>query len=160
MAQQLTEEPLVDEATLARDLDRARQQLARDLHPQLQRLSDGHGHRLFGSGTTIHVLTDLVRTLVTAGLSIHDCADDQSTGGVCLTPQPGSGEVAASWSTHRVMPRDATMATAYLDTYEAMTDAVAAVLEADGWSVRRTPDGEGVIVTGGTNINDRGDEAV
>jgi hypothetical protein len=145
--------------TLARDLERARQQLARDLHPQLQRLSDGHGHRLFGSGNTIHVLTDLVRTLVTAGLSIHDCADDQSTGGVCLTPQPRSGEVTASWSTHRVMPRDATMATAYLDTHEAMTDALAAVLEADGWTVRRTADGEGVIVTDGTNINDRGDEA-
>lgn len=158
MAQQLAERPLVDESTLVRDLEHAKKQLARDLHPQLQRLSDGRGHRLFGSGNTIHLLTDLVRTLVTAGLTIHDCADDQSTGGVCLTPHPRSGRVTASWATHRVMPRDATMATAYCDTYDAMTEALAAVLEADGWTVRPTPDGEGVVVTDGTQINDRGDE--
>lgn len=149
--------PLVDESDLARDLAQAGQQLQRDVNLQLQRLSDGRGHRLSHSGSTIHRLTDLTRTLVTAGLCVHDCAEDSATGGVCLVPNARTGTVRVSWSTHRVMPRDPTVATAYCETYQAMTDALLTVLEADGWNVRRQPDDEGLLVIDGVRIDDRGD---
>jgi hypothetical protein len=149
--------PLVDEADLDRDLEEARQQLQHDLHVQLQWLSDGRGHRLSSSGNTFHRLTDLTRTLVTAGLCVHDCAEDSATGGVCLVPNPATGTVRVSWSTHRVMPRDPAVATAYCETYQAMTDALLTVLEADGWNARRQPDDEGLLVSDGVRIDDRGD---
>lgn len=152
-----TSPPLVDEASLARDLKEAKRQLQHDLRRELQRLSDDRGHRLGTAGTTFHRLTDLTRTLVTAGLCVHDCVDDSATGGVCLVPDAHTGAVSVSWSTHRVMPRDPTVATAYCDTHQAMIEALLAVLEADGWNVRRQPGDEGLLVADAVHVDDRGE---
>jgi hypothetical protein len=45
-------------------------------------------------------VVEVAATLLDAGLALHDCDGPGPAGGVCLTPEPGSGGILVSWRPH------------------------------------------------------------
>jgi hypothetical protein len=108
-----------------------------DLGAQLDRLPGDWDDRLDDDDDALVTLVvEIAAGLVEAGLQLHDCAGDGSTGGVCLTPEPGRGGVLVSWHQHDRMSRDQVRGTeAFAAVQCVMEDAVSDCLTELGFQV-------------------------
>jgi hypothetical protein len=107
-----------------------------DLGDQLDRLGEDWDERLSDDDALVTLVVEIAAALVEAGLTVHDCAGSGSSGGVCLTPEPGSGGVLVSWRQHDRMSRDQVRGAAVDATVQqTMNVAVADCLSVMGFEV-------------------------
>ncbi|ABD09534.1 hypothetical protein E0F15_23085 [Frankia sp. B2] len=120
---------------------------------QVARLTDDHGGRVRATRDATALLTVRVaRALVLAGVPVADTTGREATGGVLLVPvRTGAYRgVALGWATH---PRMATIPTANrpvpAGVGDVLTYAVAATLDALGFTVRYGRQTRAHLVTAG-----------
>jgi hypothetical protein len=77
-----------------------------DLGDQLDRLPDDWDGPLSDEDELVTLVVEVASALVEAGLPLHDCAGEDPSGGVCLSPEPGRPGVLVSWHQHHRMSHD------------------------------------------------------
>ena len=107
-----------------------------ELGDQLDRLPQAWDERMDDDDAMVSLVVEVAAALVESGLPVHDCAGEGSSGGVCLTPEPGCDGVLVSWHQHDRMSRDQVRgAQAVSAVQRVMNAAVAEVLESLGFLV-------------------------
>jgi hypothetical protein len=82
------------------------------------------------------LVVEVTAALLDAGLALHDCDGSSPAGGVCLTPEPGSGGILVSWRAHdRMSVHQAWGATVDAAVQQAMSAVIADVLTYLGLAV-------------------------
>ncbi|MQA33012.1 hypothetical protein [Modestobacter roseus] len=120
-----------------------------DLGTQLDRLPAEWDSPLADEDELVTLVVEIASALVEAGLSLHDCAGEGASGGVCLTPEPGRPGVLVSWHQHDRMSRDQVHGADVSAAVQAtMNVAVAGCLESLGFAVEPFGDAGCVLVTG------------
>ena len=77
------------------------------LGDQLDRLSDDWDAQLSDEGPLTTLVVEVAAALLEAGLQLHDSTGaHREVGGVCLTPEPGSGGIVVAWRQHDRMNID------------------------------------------------------
>jgi len=71
-----------------------------ELGRQLDRLTDDWDGLLTDSDTLTTLLVEVSAALLEAGLTLHDSAEDDAAGGVCLVPDPGGRGILVTWRQH------------------------------------------------------------
>ncbi len=118
-----------------------------DVQGQYAKLSDGWGHRLSAGDPMARLVTSLTRSLVEAGLEIHDCVGKARTGGVCLTPTNRRAGVIVTWTTHDALCVDPQRYGDGQAAREVMNYALCDTLVALGWDVREYgPAGANLVI--------------
>lgn len=121
------------------------------------RLADSHGYSLRANDLLMPLASALAQSLTEAGFTLHHCLRSHSLyrlGGVCLLPvrrsldPGGDGGVVVSWTTHDLLGHDWDRWGEYRDVIEAMSRALALVLDALGYEVRPFGPGGASLVTG------------
>ena len=121
---------------------------------ELARLPEDWDAYLCDSDPLATLVVEVGAGLVEAGLPLYDCSGlepegGDATGGVCLTPDPGSGGIVVSWRAHDRMSVQQVRGTAVASALQrAMTDALGEVLVRLGFAVVPAPWGGGHLVTG------------
>lgn len=72
----------------------------RELGDQLDRLADDWDTLLTDEDSLTTLVVELAAALVEVGLTLHDCAGNAPSGGVCLTPDAGGRGIVAGWHRH------------------------------------------------------------
>ena len=107
-----------------------------ELGERLDRLAEDWDEPLSDDDAIVTLVVELAAALVEAGLTLHDCAGQGPSGGVCLTPEPGAGGVLVSWHQHDRMSREqARGAEVVAAVQEVMQDSVADCREELGFVV-------------------------
>lgn len=107
-----------------------------DLQRQYAKLSDGWNRRVGSGRPFAHLMLSVTRSLVEAGLDIHDCAAKARNGGVCLTPASTHDGVIVTWTTHDALSLDPRRCSDNAAAHEVMNLALYDTLSALGWDVR------------------------
>ena len=121
---------------------------------ELARLPEDWDAYLCDTDPLATLVVEVGAGLVEAGLPLYDCSGiaqqgADPTGGVCLTPDPGSGGIVVSWRAHDRMCLQQVRGRAVGSAVQvAMTDALGEVLARLGFAVRPAPWGGGHLVTG------------
>ena len=124
-----------------------------ELGDQLDRLPEDWDELLTDDDALTTLVVEVAAALVEAGLPVHDCAGEDSAGGVCLTPGPHYGGVVVSWHQHDRMSAQYVRGTAMTATVqETMNATVADLLTCMGFEVE--PFGAGCSLV--TDIRGRG----
>ena len=118
-----------------------------ELGDHLDRLGDEWDELLSDTDPVTTLAVEVAAVLVEAGLALHDCAGDNTAGGVCLTPASGLSGLLVSWHQHdRATNRE--MRAAAIDAAQrTMSTAVADVLLHHGFAVQPLGGGESHLVT-------------
>ena len=98
----------------------------RELGDQLDRLPHDWDDLLSDTDPLTTLVVEIVAALVEAGLPLHDGAQDQPAGGVCLMPELASGGVVVSWRAHDRMSLHHVRGTAADTTVQQSMNAVVA----------------------------------
>jgi hypothetical protein len=116
-----------------------------EIEEQLERLPAGWDAGLDEDDPLITLVVELTAVLSETGLPLHDPA--AARGGVALSPEPALGGVLVTWRQHDRMSVDHVYGVeADLVVQEAMTRALADVLELRGFAVDPFGDGAGHLV--------------
>lgn len=98
------------------------------------------------------MLAELARSLVEAGLTLHDCTARKPTGGVCLTPSSTlPGGIIVTWEPGNALARDDSRRLAYRAVRDIMNLALGDILLDLGYDVRETGPGGANVVVGRTS---------
>ena len=120
------------------------------------RLADSRGCSLRADDPLMPLACALAESLTEAGFTLHHCLRSHPLcrlGGVCLLPVPrsldpgGHGGVVVSWTTHDLLGRDWDRWGEYRDVIEAMSHALAMVLDAHEYEVQPFGSGGASLVT-------------
>ena len=107
-----------------------------DLSDQLERLPAEWDHDFADDDELVTLVVEVASALVESGLSLHDCAGEETAGGVCLSPEPGRPGIVVSWHQHhRASSEDVRAAAVHGAVQEAMNLALAEVLLQLGFEV-------------------------
>jgi hypothetical protein len=107
-----------------------------ELGDQLDRLADDWNALLSDEDALTTLVVEVAAALVEAGVTLHDCAGDGPTGGVCLTPGPGHYGIVVSWRRHDRMSLQQTRGAAMDATVQrTMNAAIADLLTQAGFGV-------------------------
>ena len=107
-----------------------------ELGEQLDRLAEDWDEPLSDDDAIVTLVVELAAALVEAGLTLHECAGQGPSGGVCLTPEPGAGGVLVSWHQHDRMSREQVRGSAVdAAVQRTMNAAIADVLHQVGFEV-------------------------
>jgi hypothetical protein len=124
-----------DGGVLRRQLPEERAWLA-ELGEQLDRLAEDWDEPLSDDDAIVTLVVEVAAALVEAGLALHDCAGQGTSGGVCLTPEPAAGGVLVSWHQHDRMSREQVRGAAVdAAVQQTMNAAIADVLHQVGFEV-------------------------
>jgi hypothetical protein len=137
-----------EESAMMEQLARADAGFEEDLPKHLRRLSDGYGNRLTSLYPQGYLIDEVTRSLVSAGVELHDCAARNRTGGVCLTPSTAVAGVIVTWTVHDVLAYDHARCAENVDVHEIMNYALADVLRVQGWVVEPFGEASAHRVTG------------
>ncbi len=117
-----------------------------EIEEQLERLPAGWDAGLEEDDPLVTLVVELTAVLSETGLPLHDPQADR--GGACLSPEPGLGGVLVTWRQHDRMSVDQVYGVeSDLLVQEAMSRAVADVLELRGFVIERFGDGGSYLVT-------------
>jgi hypothetical protein len=107
-----------------------------ELGGQLDRLTEDWDGLLSDSDALTTLLVEVSAALLEAGLALHDSAEGNAAGGVCLVPDPGGRGILVTWRQHDRMSVDRVHG-AELETavQRTMNAAVADVLTEMGFPV-------------------------
>ncbi|MGY1855351.1 hypothetical protein [Modestobacter sp. SYSU DS0290] len=120
-----------------------------ELGTQLDRLPAEWDSPLADEDELVTLVVEVASVLVEAGLPLHDCAGEGTSGGVCLTPEPGRPGVLVSWHQHDRMSRDQVHgAEISVAVQQAMNAAVAECLSVLGFDLEPFGDSSCFLVTG------------
>jgi len=72
-----------------------------DLSEQLDRLPAEWDHDVDEDDELVTLVVEVASALVESGLALHDCAGEETAGGVCLSPEPGRPGIVVSWHQHQ-----------------------------------------------------------
>jgi hypothetical protein len=107
-----------------------------ELGEQLDRLAEDWDAPLSDDDAIVTLVVEVAAALVEAGLALHDCAGEEPSGGVCLTPEPGAGGLLVSWHQHDRMSREQVRGAAVdAAVQQTMNAAIAEVLHQVGFEV-------------------------
>jgi hypothetical protein len=107
-----------------------------DLSDQLDRLPAEWDHDFADDDELVTLVVEVASALVESGLSLHDCAGEETAGGVCLSPEPGRPGIVVSWHQHhRASTEDVRTAEAHTAVQVAMNLALAECLLQLGFDV-------------------------
>ena len=99
-----------------------------ELGDQLDRLPEDWDELLTDDDALTTLVVEVAAALVEAGLPVHDCAGEDSMGGVCLTPGPHYGGVVVSWHQHARMSAQYVRGTGMTATVQETMNATVADL--------------------------------
>lgn len=120
------------------------------LGEQLERLPEDWDEAMSDSDPLGTLVVELVGALLDAGFALYD--DATGAGGICLTPDPGLDGVIVAWQTSDRLSIDQVRGSAAaLSVAQAMTAALALVLDGLGYPVEGFGTGSALVVrtTGG-----------
>ena len=124
-----------DGRVLRRQLPEERAWLS-DLSDQLDRLPAEWDHDFADEDELVTLVVEVASALVESGLSLHDCAGEETAGGVCLSPEPGRPGIVVSWHQHhRASAEDVRTAEVHTAVQVAMNLALAECLLQLGFDV-------------------------
>jgi hypothetical protein len=117
-----------------------------ELGEHLDRLGDEWDELLSDTDPVTTLAVEVAAVLVEAGLALHDCAGDATSGGVCLTPASGLSGLLVSWHQHERATHREVRAPAADAAQRTMSGAVADVLLHHGFAVQPLGGGESHLV--------------
>ena len=119
------------------------------LGDQLERLPEDWDATLSDSDPLGTLVVEVLAVLLDAGFFLHDSAAGSGTGGLCLTPDPGQGAVIVAWRpSDRLSIEQVRGAEAALAVTQAMTGALAQVLDGLGFAVEAFGTATALLVRG------------
>jgi hypothetical protein len=115
------------------------------LGEQLERLPEDWDAAMSDSDPLGTLVVEVVGALLDAGFTLYD--DAAAAGGICLTPDPGLDGVIVTWQTSdRLSIEQVRGSAAALAVAQAMTGALALVLEGLGYPVEAFGTGTALVV--------------
>jgi hypothetical protein len=119
-----------------------------ELGAQLDRLPEDWDELLTDDDALTTLVVEVAAALVEAGLPVHDCAGEDSSGGVCLTPGPHYAGVLVSWHQHERMSGQFVRGEVATTTVQrTMNATIADLLTGMGFEVELFADTGSVLVT-------------